>query len=363
MLASVLLFPLALTSRTALHHLSAPRPFAAATATRHRTIAAAPPPPPPASSNKVLQFVLQAATAKGKADLETIRTIASLVGAGDELSKLEKSIGMGGETEVELTKLLQAAGSALDEVLLPKPPKGRWRLRLSSLALAVLAAEMAQLCVVALLAWLFGAGASGGSMPLALVRLSAHAPAVADSASRLLGAVGVALHSRGATRPLRFAAEVWLYGLARRRLLSAPAGRKRRRAVVTAVGLLLALPLCGAVLTVGADAWLHSAAVVAGGTKAVAAMGPPPPAALLVGAALAPMDGRGPFATPRAGRAMVAAAIGRVAQSWTAVAAAIGRLAGLAYAVKPLRAAWELLETDAWIADVLVAAARRVRPF
>ena len=360
MLATALLFPLALTSHTAHHRLSAPRPFAVATATRHRALAASTPPP---SNNKVLQFVLQAATAKGKADLETIRTMATLVGAGDELSKLEKSIGMSGETEVEMGRLLQAAGSVLDEALLPKAPKGRWRLRLSSLALAVLAAEVAQLCVVALLAWLLGAGASGGTTPTALVRLAAHAPVVADSAHRLLGAAGVALHSRGATRPLRFAAEVWLYSAARRRLLAAPAGRKRRRAVVTAAVALLALPLLGAAVTLGADAWLHSAAVVAGGAKAAASAGLPPPAALLVGAALAPIDGRGPFATPRAGQAMVAATIGRVAQSWAAVVAAVGRLAGLACAVKPLRAAWELLETDAWVADVLVAAARRVRPF
>ena len=62
-----------------------------------------------------------------------------------------------------------------------------------------------------------------------------------------------------------------------------------------------------------------------------------------------------------AGVGAASAGVAALRRGGAAATAVVGAVAERGRGIKPLRALWELLETDAWLYDVLVEAARRLR--
>jgi hypothetical protein len=123
-----------------------------------------------------------------------------------------------------------------------RQPAGRaipWESRLLGLAVAVLAVEAAQFLLVAGVAWLVNAATLAAS-PSACLAIAP--PPLRAAAARVLLAGAVGLHSRGATRPLRLAAQL-LLGNRLARQLTTHAAPPRRRAARRAAAAALALPL------------------------------------------------------------------------------------------------------------------------
>jgi len=104
---------------------------------------------------------------------------------------------------------------------------------------AVLAVEAAQFLLVAGVAWLVNAATLAAS-PSACLAIAP--PPLRAAAARVLLAGAVGLHSRGATRPLRLAAQL-LLGNRLARQLTTHAAPPRRRAARRAAAAALALPL------------------------------------------------------------------------------------------------------------------------
>ena len=322
-----------------------------------------------------LKLILQAVSARGKSDLATIRTIAGLAGAGDALRALEKSFGISEDAaEADIQRMLVAAGDAL----LAPPTRRRggpawslagpttWSLpgedRVLGLAVAFLAVEAAQLLIIAGAAWLVGAAAPSALAPAFASGGGGRLvppPAFTGAAARVLAACHLALRSRGPTRPLRLALQLLAAGPLLRRLARLPPPR-RRRAAARALTAALALPLLTGSAALLAGALLHArgAAAAVGGASA-------PPAVLLAQAALAPLamlpSARLDAAQwQAAGAGVVGAACGAAQRGAEGAAAFASALGAAGRGVKPLRAAWELLETDAWLWDTVAAGAQRL---
>ena len=94
-----------------------------------------------------------------------------------------------------------------------------------------------------------------------------------------------------------------------------------------------------------------------------------PPAVLLAELLLAPLSllSQSPLGQIDAARWQAAgvgaasACVAALRRGGAAATAVVGAVAERGRGIKPLRALWELLETDAWLYDVLVEAARRLR--
>ena len=100
-----------------------------------------------------------------------------------------------------------------------------------------------------------------------------------------------------------------------------------------------------------------------------AGISPAPPAVLLAELLLAPLSllSQSPLGQIDAARWQAAgvgaasAGVAALRRGGAAATAVVGAVAERGRGIKPLRALWELLETDAWLYDVLVEAARRLR--
>ena len=94
-----------------------------------------------------------------------------------------------------------------------------------------------------------------------------------------------------------------------------------------------------------------------------------PPAVLLAELLLTPLSllSQSPIGQIDAGRWQAAgvgaasAGVAALRRGGAAATAVVGAVAAHGRGIKPLRALWELIETDAWLYDVLVEAARRLR--
>lgn len=302
----------------------------------------------------LLNFLTRAAAAQaasyGADNLRALRVFASAFGAGDELAAVENSVrqqiddGSGVASIGE--SLAGALGTKLRNVL--ESPRSRavalWR----SVAMAVVVSELAQLGVVATLAWLLTPARRGA----------------------LVAARATALASREYTRPLRLAAEFALARRFRREQLALPPRARAEHAVRMLLG-----PAAAVAAGWCAMAWLEgllgrSAAAAAASSYGLLCLPSPPlpPAVLplrtaarlaapLLGALPAALSSRlSPTALTAAALRLVEAAqsLGELAVS------AAGVLAAWARTVKPLRAALDLVETDAWLADGLVALGARL---
>ena len=94
-----------------------------------------------------------------------------------------------------------------------------------------------------------------------------------------------------------------------------------------------------------------------------------PPAVLLAELLLTPLSllSQSPIGQIDAGRWQAAgvgaasAGVAALRHGGAAATAVVGAVAAHGRGIKPLRALWELIETDAWLYDVIVEAARRLR--
>lgn len=308
-------------------------------------------------AESMLKLMARAATARGKADVEAVRALATLVGAGDDMDAFAASIGLdlgnsssggGGASDVLMDGLLGGLGTTLTAKLEGKPER---RLALAlSITCAVLLCEAVQLFAVLTAAWLLGA------------------------ATTLGGALGVALRSRTHTRPLRLLCEVWLAQSARRFIDAVPP--RRRLGMASRASLaVLAAAVVGVALLTGADALACGSGWAGAAASWRHLSGAPRPSSsspLAIGAsavahacasALAALPG--PFRSSGSSSQLINPVA--VADATNAACTAVRELAralveatiSLAHAlrrVKPLNALLDLSETDEWLQGALAAA-------
>ena len=112
--------------------------------------------------------------------------------------------------------------------------------RLLGLAVATLAVEAAQFLLVANVAWLVSAATPAAPLP---AYLAVAPPPLRSAAARVLAAGALSLRSRGATRPLRLAAQLLLGGRLARQLAARASPLPRRRAARRTAAAALVVPL------------------------------------------------------------------------------------------------------------------------
>jgi hypothetical protein len=131
----------------------------------------------------LVTLLSRAVVARGKADMDAVRAVATLVGAEGDLDSFEASIGVNSTSSDKsgqvVNNLFELGGAALSSLTARlDTPRERRQTLLLSVALSVLICEFAQAAIVIPISWLLGAGLSaapGGQLPFAAA--ADHTPA------------------------------------------------------------------------------------------------------------------------------------------------------------------------------------------
>lgn len=305
-------------------------------------------------TKKSLGAVKRAFEARGESDFELVRAFATAFGFGNVVDDFAKDVfgvsNTSSQPGAELMDNFAEISQAVKSVLVENPKDRRVRVALA-IVTALSLIELAQLAVVLPLSWVVGVGASG------------QAP--------LAAALGVALASREVTRPLRLALQIWL-GLRVNRQLKDWSPSQRVGTLRNYLLVILGAVAAAGLILFQADRMLgaglgRAAATSSLGANTLFGKTHLAPLVLLFRAltdALQPLLAPiglskllEPTAVAKAVSSFCALVIGRA----RALAAACVVMSEWARTLKPFNALLDLAETDAWLAESVVALVLRVR--
>ena len=275
----------------------------------------------------------RAFTARGKADLDALRAVSTLLGVGDDFDRLQRSFGVDASNATDPSAEMLANMGEVVKAGLTSSLESRAERRQClafSVVLGALCVEAVQMLLVLPIAWLLGAGLSaapGGQAPLG-------------------AALTVALRSRHLTRPLRLVTQVWATRKVRRQLAVVPP-RRRAESAARCLAILVAVVGLATLALTQADMALFDyvsrskfvAASSALGKNALSAACFEPPLVILT---------RGVRPDLAESAASLCALLRGCARDLCSLFSLLAEQMRL---VKPLNALLDLAETDQWLVD------------